>query len=113
VLSSIAAVLLIVNFFDLGTLANITSAAFLIIYLSVYVAHWCLIKETKANKWLVGGGFLTMATVLIGFLWTMMFTQPWSVGLIAVFIFGSWLIESFLMRKSLASVPAAQLNPRP
>jgi amino acid transporter len=108
VLISIAGVLLILNFFDIGTLANVTSAAFLIIYLSVYVAHWRLIRQTKANKWLVGAGFLTMATVLVGFLWAMILAQPWSVGIIAIFIGGSWLIESFLMRKASASETPAQ-----
>jgi len=111
-LVSIVGVLLLANFFALGTLASITSAAFLIIYLSVYVAHWRLIDQTKASKLLVGGGFLTMATVLVGFVWTMMITQPWSVALVATLIGGSWLIESFLMRKSLVSAPSAQLKLR-
>jgi amino acid transporter len=39
ILVSVAMILLVVNFLNLGTLANITSAAFLIIYLAVYVAH--------------------------------------------------------------------------
>jgi len=104
---SVAGILSIVNFFDLGTLANITSAAFLIIYLAVYVAHWRLIRETKANRWLVGVGFLTMAVVLAGFLWTMVRAQPWSVGLIVVFVFGSWLVESLLLRKRPRSVADA------
>ncbi len=107
VLLSVAGILLIANFLDLGTLANITSAAFLVIYLAVYVAHWRLIHETKANRWLVGIGFLTMAIVLAGFLWTMARTQPWSVGLVAVFVVGSWLAESFLMRRRGDSAPAA------
>ena len=106
-LLSFAGILLIANFLDLATLANITSTAFLVIYLAVYVAHWRLIGQTKANKWLVGAGFLTMATVLVGFVWSMMLKNPWSVGVIAIFIGGSWLIESLLMRKSSAGdVPA-------
>jgi amino acid transporter len=100
ILASVAFILLIVNFMNLAMLANITSAAFLIIYLSVYVAHWHLIGETRANRWLVGAGFLTMFTVLAGFVWTMILTQPWSAALVAIFVIGSWLIESFLMRKT-------------
>ena len=51
---------------------------------SVYIAHWRLIHETKANRWLVGGGFLTMATVFVGFVWTIVLTQPWSIVLVAI-----------------------------
>jgi amino acid transporter len=98
VLASVAGILLIVTFLDLATLAAVTSAAFLMIYLSVYVAHWRLIAETRANKWFVGGGFITMAAVLAGFVWTMAHTQPWSVALIALVVAGSWGVERFLMR---------------
>lgn len=113
VLAGVAGILLIVNVFGLGTLANVTSAAFLIIYLAVYVAHWRLIGETKANKWLVRIGTLTMAVVLAGFVWTMARTEPWSVGLIAVFVVGSWLAESLLMRKHSDTVPTGKPAPRP
>jgi len=99
VLVSIAGILLAVNFLNLGTLANLTSAAFLIIYLAVYVAHWRLIAQTKANRWLVITGFLTMAVVLVSFLWTVAHEHPWSAGLIGATLVLSWIIENFLMRK--------------
>jgi amino acid transporter len=103
ILVSIAGILIAVNFLNLGTLANLASAAFLIIYLAVYVAHWRLIDQTHANRGLVIIGFLAMATVLAGFLWTMALTQPWSVGMIALFLIGSGLIESLVMRETAAS----------
>ena len=99
---SIAGVLVVVNFVGLGALANITSAAFLIIYLAVYVAHWRLIGQTGANKWLVGGGFLTMSVVLAGFAWTMVLTQPWSAALVGLVLVASWAIESILVRTAPA-----------
>ncbi len=99
ILVSMAGILAIVNFAGLATLANITGAVFLIIYLAVYVAHWRLIAETRANRWLVGGGFLTMSCVLVGFVWTMILTQPWSAASVGMVLIGSWAIESFLMRK--------------
>ncbi len=101
----LACILLALNFLDLGTLANLTSAAFLIIYLAVYVAHWRLIAQTQANRWLVVTGFLTMALILISFLWTMLHTHPWSVGLIGIVLLLSWLIEGFLMRRRRAPMP--------
>lgn len=104
---SIAGILVAVNFAPLGTLASITSAAFLIIYLAVYVAHWRLIAQTGANRWLVGVGFLTMLVVLLGFLWTMMLTQPWSAGLVGLVLVASSAIESFLLRSTPAIVRSA------
>jgi len=109
VLVSVAGVLMIVNLLDLAALANITSAAFLIIYLAVYVAHWRLIGETKANRWLVGFGMLTMTVVLASFLWTMTLRQPWSVALIAAVLAGSWLVESVLMGREHAIIAAKPL----
>jgi amino acid transporter len=103
-LFSVAGVLLFVNVFDLSALARIASATFLITYLAVHVAHWRLIHETKARRWIVAIGFLTMAAVLLSFLWTTAIATPWSVAIIAIFIAASWLIEWFLMR----GVPVAQ-----
>jgi amino acid transporter len=97
--ASVAGILFVENFLDLGTLANLTSAAFLIIYLAVYVAHWRLIAQTKAKRWLVITGFLTMAIVLVGFLWTIAPEHPSAAILIGAMLASSWVIESFLMRK--------------
>ena len=43
------------------------SAAFLITYLAVFVAHWRLAKETVSSRPVIVVGFLLMATVLIAF----------------------------------------------
>jgi len=96
---SIAGILFAENFLDLGTLANLTSAAFLIIYLAAYVAHWRLMAQTRASPWLIAFGFLTMAIVLAGFLWTLAIAHPWAAVLICAMLVSSWLVESFLMRK--------------
>jgi amino acid transporter len=88
-----------VNLFDLGALARIASATFLVSYMAVNVAHWRLIGETKASRWLVAIGFLAMLGVLVCFLWSIAVTQPWSLGLVAAFIVGSWLIEFLLHRR--------------
>jgi amino acid transporter len=49
-LLSIGGVLLAINIFNLDALAHIASATFLIVYLAVHVAHWCLIDETKGYR---------------------------------------------------------------
>jgi amino acid transporter len=99
----IGGVLLALNIFNLSALAHIASATFLIVYLAVHVAHWRLIDKTKGYRLPVAIGFLSMAVVLAGFLWSTAVAQPWSVGLIAVFIAGSWTIEVLLARRGLAT----------
>jgi len=111
VLISITGVLLVLNLLDLGALARIASATFLITYLAVHIAHWRLIHETKGNKAIVALGLAAMAAVLACFLWTTAAEQPWTIALILAFIAGSWLIESLLLRKPLpdgAAVPSSR-----
>lgn len=96
----IGGILLVINVFNLSELASIASATFLITYLAVHVAHWRLIHETGASRWLVGIGLTSMAGVLGCFLWTSFSARPWSVAAIAVFLAGSWIIESFLLENA-------------
>lgn len=95
-LLGMASTVLAVNLFDLGALARIASATFLFSYMAVNMAHWRLIGETKASRWLVGIGFLAMLAVLVSFLWSTAMVRPWAHALVGVFILGSWLIEFFL-----------------
>ena len=99
ILLGIGAILLVINIFNLGDLASIASATFLITYLAVHIAHWRLIHETEASRWLVGSGIFTMTAVFTCFLWTLFGSHPWSVAAIAVFMAGSWSIEGLLLRK--------------
>jgi amino acid transporter len=103
-LAGIAGILLIINIFDLDALAHIASATFLVVYLAVHVAHWRLIGETKGNRVLIAVGFLTMAGVLVCFVWSTAVAQPWSVGLIIVFVTGSWAVEALLARSGATAV---------
>jgi len=102
VLVSVAAILLVLNAFDLGALTRLASAGFLITYLGVQVAHWRLLRETKASKVLVAAGFVALATVLGCFLWTTAAAQPWSMALMAALIIVSWIVETALMPKAAA-----------
>ena len=104
-----AGILLVINLFDLSAIANIASAAFLIVYMAIHVAHWRLIVETKGSRLLVALGFLSMAVVLACFISSIVYTQPWSVGLIVVFVAGSWMVEIFLARSNAALQPPAHV----
>jgi len=95
-LLSVAAILIAINVFDLTALASIASATFVLSHMAVHIAHWRLIDETKGSRLLVGLGLLTMSTVLAIFLWSIAPTQPWALGLIAVFLAGSWGTEYLL-----------------
>ena len=101
-LLGVAGVLLLMNAFNLNALAHIASATFLIVYLAVHVAHWRLIDKTKGSRLAVAAGFLSMAVVLAFFLWSTAISQPLSIGLIVLFIAGSWIIEFLLARPGVA-----------
>jgi amino acid transporter len=64
---AIAGVLVMVNFMDLSSIADVASAAFLITYLAVFVAHWRLAAETASSRPVIAIGFALMATVLAAF----------------------------------------------
>jgi amino acid transporter len=67
VLVAVVGVLAIINFLDLSAIADVASAAFLITYLAVFVAHWRLVKETKSSRVVIGVGACLMAVVLAVF----------------------------------------------
>ncbi len=96
----IGGILLVINVFDLSDLASIASATFLITYLAVHIAHWRLIHKTGASRWLVGIGIASMVGVLGCFVLTLFSAHPWSVAAIGMFLAGSWVIESLLLKNS-------------
>jgi len=90
---SVAAILMMVNFFDLGAIANMASATFLIAYLAVYWAHWRLAEETHGSRAAIAVGAVSMGIVLLVFLWSIAHSQPWSIAMIAAFVILSALVE--------------------
>jgi amino acid transporter len=95
-LLGVATILLAINCFDLTALASIASATFVVSHMAVQVAHWRLIHETRGSRMLVGAAFLSMTVVLVTFLWSIAFKEPWSLGIIFAFILGSWMVEMLL-----------------
>jgi len=109
VVISVGGILLAMNFLHLSAIASIASATFLIAYLAVHVAHWRLSQETGGSRAVIMFGALSMAAVLLVFLWHVATTQPWSIGMIAAFVAGSALLETAQKRRGSLGPP----GPRP
>lgn len=107
---SVAAILLMVNFFNLNAIANIASATFLISYLAVYLAHWRLVPEAGGSRTIIVLGTASMGVVLLVFLWTISKTQPWSIAMIALFVLGSGLVEAWLHKRMPKPAKATAAN---
>lgn len=60
-----AMVLIFANFFQLDGIAMLGSAAFLIIYGSVNIAHWKLRRETGGNKYVILASILLTLSTLV------------------------------------------------
>ena len=95
---AIGGVLVMVNFMDLSAFADVASAAFLITYLAVFVAHWRLASETKSSRAVIAIGFTLMATVLVVFEIAVFRSQWLSLLLTFGLVGAAFLIEVVLAR---------------
>jgi amino acid transporter len=91
------AILIMVNLLDLGAIAHIAGATFLICYLAVFVAHWRLRPQAGGSSVLILLGFALMVVVLVAFLASLWQTQPTGIALTVLFVAGSagvaWLVR--------------------
>lgn len=55
--------------FDFSAIVNLSSGAFLVCYLAVFIASWLLRHEIKASKLIIGIGFLLMLFIFSAFLY--------------------------------------------
>lgn len=101
---AIAGVLVMINFMDLSSIADVASAAFLITYLAVFVAHWRLAEETASSRPVIVVGFLLMATVLIAF-GISVFRTHWLSLLLTCVLVAAAVVFEFVMAARRA--PAA------
>jgi amino acid transporter len=92
-LFGIGAILVMTNLMNLNAIANLAGVIFLIIYLAVHLANWRLAAQTDASRLVVGLGALAMGVVLVAFLQDIAQSQPWLLGLIALFLCGSALTQ--------------------
>lgn len=91
------AILAMVNLFDLGAIAQVAGATFLIAYLGVFAAHWRLHDQAGGSRLLILAGAALMVTVLGAFMISLGKTQPSAIGLTVLAVAGSlgaqWLIQ--------------------
>lgn len=95
---SVGGILLMTNLLDLGAIANIASATFLISYLAVFIAHWRLRGQTGASGTMIALGFVAMAVVFVSFMISVWQSQPVATGLIVAFVAGSLLMQAVIQR---------------
>jgi amino acid transporter len=97
---SAAAILVMVNLLNLGAIANIAGATFLISYIAVFVAHWRLRHEAGGSRLVILAGLALMGVVLVAFLVSLYRTQPLAIVLTVAFVGGSAALEWFVTRGS-------------
>ncbi len=93
-LLGVALILVMTNFMNLNGLANLSGVIFLVVYLAVHLANWRLVAQTGASRLVIALGILSMGVVLIAFLGSIARSQPWLLGLAALFIGGSALVQT-------------------
>ena len=93
------AMLAMVNLLDLGAIANIAGANFLISYLAVFVAHWRLRREAGGSSLLIVCGFTLMTVVLVAFVASLLKTQPVAIALTLFVLLTSAAVEALLQRR--------------
>jgi amino acid transporter len=93
------AILTMVNLLDLGAIANIAGANFLISYLAVFVAHWRLRREAGGSSLLIICGFMLMTVVLVAFVASLLKTQPLAIALTLLVLLTSAAVEALLQRR--------------
>ena len=98
-----AVILVLVNLVDLGAIAQIASATFLICYLAIFVAHWRLHAEVGGSRLVIFIGAAFMAAVLAAFLVHLWTARPFAIGLIVVAVVGSLGVEWLIQQRRRAS----------
>lgn len=96
---SAGAILVMVNLFDLGAIAQVAGATFLISYLAVFAAHWRLHGEAGGSRLLIVGGAALMAVVLVAFMQSLWSTQPSAIWLTVLAVAGSLGVEWLVQRR--------------
>lgn len=85
---------------DLGSLANVASATFLICYLAVFVAAWRLRLKINASAIVLLLGGMLMLLVFAGFIYSLLLQGIKETLIIVVALMVSWLFALNANRKS-------------
>ncbi len=101
---SVAALVVMVLFIDFLTIANVASAAFLMTYLSIQIAHWRVRNRTNGSAVLIVLGAITVAAVLGGFLVSLYRSQPESLLMILLFFAVGYGVEAWVLKGAKAGL---------
>jgi amino acid transporter len=96
------AILIMVNLFDLGVIAQVAGATFLVTYLAVFLAHWRLHADVGGRRSLILLGAVLMTVAFGAFMVSLWQTQPVVIGLALVAIAGSFAVEWLVQRRQTA-----------
>ncbi len=91
--------LLMVNLFDLSSIATMGSAGFLVIFAAVNASNFLLYKKTGSNRWVSGIGCLITVFALGALLWQTARTKPEQILVLVIMAGISFAIE-FAYRKA-------------
>lgn len=92
-------VTLFANLFDLGGIAMLGSASFLLIYAAVNIGHLKLYKETGANRGLIWLAILSCLSVFIVLVYYLLFHSILTLAVLGILLLSSFSIE-WLYRKA-------------
>lgn len=99
-LLAVVGVIVMTNLLDLGAVANIASATFLLSYCAVIICHWRLRRETKSSAAIILTGLASILFVLGVFGVNLAQSSPYSLLFVGVFVFLSFATETILARRA-------------
>lgn len=91
-------IMVITNAFNLGFIANIVSATFVLSYLGVFVAHYILRKETNTKPAWIITGFVVMLALWSAFMYQVGVSDIWTIVLIFAVVGLCFLVEWLVVK---------------
>jgi amino acid transporter len=103
--------LLIVNLFDLSSIAMMGSAGFLLIFAAVNASNYHLAGKTKSRRWISAGGCLVCLGALAALIWETATTEPLKILVLVVMLGLAFSIEA-IYRKLTGRVLKPTFSPQ-
>lgn len=85
--------LLMVNLFDLSSIATMGSAGFLVIFAAVNASNFRLHRKTASNRWVSGLGCVITLIALVALVWQTARTKPEQILVLVIMVGMSFAIE--------------------
>lgn len=98
VLFGVMLVIVMINIFNLTTVANAAGAVFLLIYLAVFIVAWRMRHETGSSPLVLLIGFFAMGGVFVVFMQNLWQTQPVALAIFCAALIGAILLQFAIAR---------------